>query len=456
MKEYDIVLIGTGQATGTLIPELLEMGMSVAVVEGDRVGGSCVNWGCTPTKTLVASARAAHMARRGPDFGVDIPSHSVSFSRVKERVDGMRYPGSDGMRRWLEEVTDFYPGWAEFEDEHTIKVGEERLRGERIVIHTGARARTPTLEGIDTVPWLDNKGILALETLPKHLLILGGSYIGMEFAQAFRRLGSRVSVFEHNDRIVTREDPDISEVARQVMSDEGIEIHFKSEALRLAPEEEGVRLDYQQNGTEHAISGSHILIAVGRVPNTDWLNLPAAGVESNNRGFIQVDEVGRTSVPHIYALGDVNGRGAFTHTSVHDGQVFVDHLRGGGRKIGDRQPIHAMYIDPPLARVGMSVEEARRSGRRALVGSMPMSKVSRANEKDETYGIIKVVVDADTERILGGTVFGVGGDEIIGMLALAMQAGLSYRRLQETVIPHPTVAELVPFVFDNLRPVEAD
>jgi pyruvate/2-oxoglutarate dehydrogenase complex dihydrolipoamide dehydrogenase (E3) component len=371
-----------------------------------------------------------------------------------ERVNAMRYPGSDGMQKWLREVTDFYAGWAEFEDGHTVRVNGERLYGERIVIHTGARARKPDIEGIDEVPWLDNRGILALEKLPGHLLILGGSYIGMEFAQAFRRLGSRVSVFERGGRIVSREDPDVSEIALQIMRDEGIDIHFRSEAQRLAPDGEGVRLDFTQDGTERSASGSHILIGIGRVPNSDGFNLKAAGVETNERGFITVDGTGRTSVPHIYALGDVNGRGAFTHTSVHDGQVFLDHLRGGGRTMDDRHPIHAMYIDPPLARVGMSEEQARRSGTRALVGTIPMSKVSRANEKDETRGLMKVIVEEETGLILGATVFGVGGDEIIGMLALAMQAGLPYPKLQETVIPHPTVAELLPFVFENLRPVE--
>jgi pyruvate/2-oxoglutarate dehydrogenase complex dihydrolipoamide dehydrogenase (E3) component len=455
MKKYDLILIGTGQATGTVVPAVLEMGMSIAVIEGDRVGGSCVNWGCTPTKTLVASARAVHMARRGPEFGVDIPRYSVSFPRVMERVNAMRYPGSDGMRAWLEEVTDFYPGWASFVDEHRLRAGEELLYGERIVIHTGARARTPEIEGIDAVPWLDNRGILALERLPEHLLVLGGSYIGMEFAQAFRRLGSRVSVFEHNERIVPREDPDVSDIALRIMRNDGVEFHFESEARKLEPLEEGLRLRYEQGGELRSISGSHILIAVGRTPNTEGLELEAAGVRTGARGHVEVDEVGRSSVPHIYALGDVNGRGAFTHTSVHDGQVFLDHLRGRDwRRIDRRQPIHAMYIDPPLARVGMSEEEARRSGKRALVGRMPMNQVSRAKEKDETDGLMKVVVEAETGLILGATIFGVGGDEIIGMLALAMQAGLPYTRLQETVIPHPTVGELVPWLFAELEEID--
>lgn len=474
MKSYDVILIGTGQATGTLVSGLGDMGMTLAVIEGDRVGGTCVNWGCTPTKTLVASARAAYMAARGPEFGVDVPRYSVSFPRVMERVNAIRYPGSDGMREWLQEATDFYPGWARLEDAHTVAVGEERLYGRRIVIHTGARARKPEIEGIDSVPWLDNRGILALERLPAHLMIIGSSYIAMEFAQAFRRLGSRVSVFARGERIVTREDPDVSAEVLRIMRDEGVEFYFRSEPRRLSRTEKGVRLQYERDGREESLSGSHILIAVGRMPNSDGLNLPAAGVETDRRGFIQVDDEGRTSIPHIYALGDVNGRGAFTHTSVHDGQAFMDHLRGGGedaggegdrgedaggksagrRTLSSRHPIHAMYIDPPLARVGMSEQEARKSGRRALVGTMPMSSVNRAREKDETNGLIKVIVEAESQRILGATVFGVGGDEIIGMLALAMQADLPYTALQETVIPHPTVAELMPFVFADLKPLE--
>ena len=456
MKHYDVILIGTGQATGALVTELLDRDLTIAVIERDRVGGSCVNWGCTPTKTMVASARAAHMARRGADFGVDVGGVAVRFEKVMQRVNAMRVPMSDGFQSWLEEATDFYPGSARFKDERTLSVGDARLHGEKIVIHTGTRARIPAIPGIESVKWLDNRGILELAEMPEHLLVLGGSYIGLEFAQAYRRFGSRVTVLEHNQRIVTREDPDISDIALEVLSAEGIEFQLGAEALQLAASKryrDGVALSYRQEGSEATVEGSHILVAVGRVPNSDGLNLEAAGVATNERGFITVDDVGRTSVPHIYAIGDVNGRGAFTHTSVHDGQVFIDHLALGSKRISDRTPIHSMFIDPPLARVGMSETEARASGKEALMATMPMSKVNRAREKDETAGLVKVIVEAGTNKILGATIFGVGGDEIIGMLALAMQAGLPYSAIQETVLPHPTVSELIPWVFADLKPL---
>lgn len=459
MQVYDVVLIGTGQATGTLISSLLEGGKSIAVVEGDRVGGSCVNWGCTPTKTLVASARAAHMARRGADFGIGISGFEVDYSRVHERVDAMRMPATKGFRKWLEEATDFYSGWASFVDERTVQVGDYRFQGREIIIHTGTRARKPSLPGIDSVPWLDNKGILDLAELPKHLLVVGGSYIGLEFAQAFRRLGSEVTVLQRSDRLVTKEDPDIGALVLDVLAGEGISVELKAQIDRLDATRTGVRAHFTRGGAPMSAEGSHVLVGVGRVPNSDTLNLPAAGVEVDKRGFITVDDYTRTTVGHIYAVGDVNGRGAFTHTSVHDGQVVLDQLlgkstAGGTRKISDRTPVHSMFIDPPLARVGMSEGEARASGRNVLMATREMSRINRAREKDETQGMVKLLVDADDRSILGATIFGVGGDEIIGMLALAMQARLPYTALQDTVLPHPTVSELIPWIFDDLRPME--
>ncbi len=452
MKSYDLILIGTGQATGTILPELLQKGLSIAVVEGDMVGGTCVNWGCTPTKTMVASARASYMASRGSDFGVDIRGKSIDFSRVMERVNEIRNSATTGFRSWLEEVTDFYPGWARFVDEHSVAVGETRIEGETIIIHTGARARTPKLPNIEQVSWLDNRGVLDLKKLPEHLLIAGGSYIGMEFGQALRRLGSEITVFDKGDRIIFREDPEFSDIAQQIMEEEGVRFELGSSIQSVEPTADGVKLRYEREGREEEADGSHILFAIGREPNTDSLDLPAAGVEITERGHVEVDEYCRTSREHIYALGDVNGKGAFTHTAVHDGQVFLDHyFRGGGRKRTDRHLIYAMYIDPPLARVGLTAVQAEKQGYDFLVGTMEMGKVSRAKEKDETRGLMKVVVEKKTDRILGAAVFGVGGDEIIGMLALAMQADLPYTKIQETVLPHPTVSELVPWLFSDLR-----
>ena len=452
MKTYDIILIGTGQATGTILPDLLDLNFNIGIVESDKTGGTCVNWGCTPTKTLIASARAAHIARRGRDFGVDITDFSINFGKVMERVNNIRFPASAGFEAWLKKVTDFYHGQASFLDDHTIKVGDETLYGDKIIIHTGTRARIPHVTGIDTVPWLDNKGILALKELPEHLLVVGGSYIGLEFAQAFRRFGSDVSVLEYNDRIIPREDPDISKIAGEILTGEGIEFHLKSELQGLEKTGQGVTIHFTRNGKPESLSGSHVLIAVGRQPNTDTLHLSAAGVETNERGFIKVNDTGQTTVSHIYALGDVNGRGAFTHTSVHDGQVFLEHLKGGKKKISHRIPIHSMFIDPPLARVGMSELEAGQAGKKVLMATREMNKISRAKEKDEKNGLIKLLVEEKSNLILGATIFGVGGDEIIGMIALAMQTGLPYTKVQDTVIPHPTVSELVPWIFADLKP----
>lgn len=453
MKSYDIIFIGTGQATGTVLPNLLKRKLKIAVIESDRVGGTCVNWGCTPTKTLIASARAAHMAGRGNDFGVETGKVSVNFRKVMERVNAMRFSSSDGFKSWLQKTTDFYPGEASFVDDHTVQVGEDILRGETIIIHTGTRSRKPPFKGIDSVPWLDNKGILGLEALPEHLMVIGGSYVGLEFAQAFRRLGSKVTVLEHGERIVSREDSDISKAAADILTDEGIQILYNTEITALEKPDGGIQVIFTEAGERKQLSGDQLLIAVGRVPNTDMLNLSAAGVVTNERGFITVNEVCQTSVPHIYALGDVNGRGAFTHTSVHDGQVFLEHLEGGSRHISDRILIYSMFIDPPLARVGMSEREARKSGKKVLMAVRSMDTIGRAKEKDEPKGLIKFLVEEGSSQIVGATIFGVGGDEIIGMLALAMQARLPYTKLQEVVIPHPTVSELVPWIFNDLKPL---
>lgn len=453
MKSYDVILIGTGQATDLIISEFIKNKLSVAVVEGDKVGGTCVNWGCTPTKSLVASARVARMASRGADYGLEIAEIETDFTKLMERVNGIRNSASSGFRSWIEEATDFYPGWARFVDPHSILVdGDQQIRGETILIHTGARARRPQLPGIEEIPYLDNRGLLDLKELPRHLLIVGGSYIGMEFGQAFRRLGSEVSIFEYGDRIIFREDPEISEIAQSVLEKEGVEFELGAALTKVEKTSEGLRIFYEQDGEKKEAAGSHILFAIGRIPNSDSLDLSAAGVEITEKGHIEVDEYCRSSQAHIYALGDVNGKGAFTHTSVHDGQVFLDHyFQRGSRRVSDRTLTYAMYIDPPLARVGMNAREAERRGKDYLVGEMQMSAVSRAKEKGETDGLIQVVVERGTKQILGATVFGVGGDEMIGIFALAMQAGLPYTKLQETVLPHPTVAELLPWVFSNLR-----
>ncbi len=315
MKKYDIIIIGTGQATGTILGTLLEQKKSIAVIEADRVGGSCVNWGCTPTKTLIASARAAHMIHRGSDFGIEVASSHTNFSKVMKRVNAIREESSKGFTTWLENTVDFYPGFGSFVDSHTVAVEGTQIYGELIVIHTGTRARVPNTPGIESVPWLDNKGILALRELPSHLLVIGGSYIGLEFAQAFRRLGSKVTVFESSSHVISKEDEEISEIARSVLEGEGVEIITSASIKSVSREADQQIAIHYQGGTK---TGSHLLVGIGRVPNSDGLNLDKAGIASDERGFITVDDECRTSVPHIFAIGDVNGKGAFTHTSVHD------------------------------------------------------------------------------------------------------------------------------------------
>lgn len=452
MKNYDIILVGTGQATGTMLPEFLEMGKSVAIVEKDRVGGTCVNWGCTPTKTLVAGARAAHTVRRAGDFGVEVSDYKVNFPEAMERQNTNREKDTAGFEKWLREVTDFYRAEASFLNNHEVEVGEETIRGETIYIHTGARARVPSIPGIEKIDYLDNKRILDLTELPEHLIVVGGSYIGLEFSQIFRRFGSKVTVLERGPRIMSREDEDIAAEATRVLTGEGIEILHDVEVESFSPEG-GVTVNLKESGKSRTITGSHVLLATGRVPETDKLNLPAAGVEVNERGFITVDEYLRTTAPNIYAVGDVNGGSAFTHTSVHDGQVIVRNLKGENWRRSDRIPIYAMYIDPPLGRVGMSETQAKKSGRQVLKGTMPMTSVARAKERDETAGLVKVLVEANTGQLLGAAVFGTGGDEVINLLAAWMYTRLPYTELQKAVFVHPTVSELMPYVFENLEPV---
>jgi pyruvate/2-oxoglutarate dehydrogenase complex dihydrolipoamide dehydrogenase (E3) component len=457
-QTYDVIWIGTGQATGTVVPRLVEAGKTVAVAEGGKFGGSCVNYGCTPTKTLVASARAAHMARRGPDFGVEIGEVQIDFQRVMDRMNQVRGESSQGLESWLEDLDGvaLFRDYALFEDSHSVRVGKEILQGETIVINAGGRSRLISIEGIQEVDWLDNARLLDLKELPGHLLIIGGSYISLEFAQIFRRLGSLVTVLEAGSQLMFREDPDVAEIAHQVLSDEGITIHLNAGVQRVEqPGKKQVSVHFEQEGREKQVQGSHLLLAVGRVPNSDRLNLETIGVEVDKRGYIQVNEVMQTSVPHIYAVGDINGEGAFTHTSVNDGEIFWDHFSGeADRTLSNRIPTYALYTDPPLGRVGMSEKEARESGREIWMATRPMSQIARAREKDETAGLVKILVDIDSEEIVGASVFGVGGDEVINVFTPFMYTGQSYKLFRKVVLTHPTVAELLPWILDDLQPLD--
>lgn len=457
MEKFDVIWIGTVQATGTVVPRLVGAGKRVAIVEGGRFGGSCVNYGCTPTKTIVASARAAHMARRGPDFGVVTGEVTVDFAKVMARQNKMRHGASDGMEGWLrgmDNVTVF-AGFGIFAGDHTVQIGDDLIEGETIVINAGGRARIPTMPGIEEVDWLDNARLLDLQELPPHLVIVGGSYIGLEFAQAFRRLGSEVTVLQGSDQIMTREDADIAAAAQKVLEGEGITIHLNARVKQLAQEApQQIDVLFDQDGNAKQVRGTHLLLAVGRVPNSDRLNLEAAGVGVNERGYIQVNDTMQTNMPHIYAVGDINGEGAFTHTSVNDGEIFWDFYSGeDDRLLSERIPTYALFMDPPLGRVGMSEKAAHASGKNVLMATRPMKAISRAKEKDETAGLVKILVDADSEEFLGAAILGVGGDEIVNMFTPFMYTKQSYKLFRKAVLTHPTVAELMPWILDDLKPL---
>jgi pyruvate/2-oxoglutarate dehydrogenase complex dihydrolipoamide dehydrogenase (E3) component len=457
MQTYDIIWIGTGQATGTVVPRLTQAGKRVAVVEGGRFGGSCVNYGCTPTKTIVASARAAHMARRGADFGVETGPIHIDFAKVMERQNTIRQKGSQGMESWLRgmEGVTIYDAYASFVDAHTVQVGDAQIWGETIVINAGARPNRPNIPGIERVDWLDNARLLDLTELPEHLVIVGGGYIALEFAQAFRRLGSQVTMLERGGQVMGREDEDVAQIVQDVLAGEGVSIQLNASVEQVAQPAPGqVQLHFTQDGESKRVIGSHLLLAVGRQPNSDRLNLEAAGVAMDGRGYIQVNEQTQTNIPHIYAVGDINGQGAFTHTSVNDGEIFWDAYSGeGDRRLSDRAITYALFVDPPLGRVGMSEKQARASGRKVLMATRPMGQIARAREKDETAGLVKILVDAQSEEFLGATVLGVGGDEIVNMFTTFMVTGQSYKTFCKAVLIHPTVAELMPWILDDLAPL---
>ena len=457
MDKYDVIWIGTGQATGTVVPRLVQAGKTVAIAEGDRFGGNCVNYGCTPSKTIIASARAAHMARRGADFGVITGEISVDFAKVMERQNKMRNGSSHGLENWLRGMDNVtvYAGFAAFAGPHTVRIGDELIEGETIVINAGGRPRIAPIDGIDDVDWLDNAHLLDLPEMPQHLVIVGGSYIGLEFAQAFRRLGSEVTILEGSSQIMFREDVDIATVAKEILEGEGITIHLNADVNRVAQEApQQIDVFFENNGEAQRVRGTHLLLAVGRIPNSDRLNLEAAGIKANERGYILVNDVMQTNVSHIFAVGDINGEGAFTHTSVNDGEIFWDYFSGSeSRILSERIPTYALFIDPPLGRVGMSEKEARASGRNVLMATRHMNQIARAREKDETAGLAKILVDADTEAFLGAAVLGVGGDEVVNMFTPFMYTNQSYKLFRKAVLTHPTVAELMPWILDDLKPL---
>jgi pyruvate/2-oxoglutarate dehydrogenase complex dihydrolipoamide dehydrogenase (E3) component len=454
--QFDAIIIGAGQAGPSLAGRLTAAGMSVAMIERKLFGGTCVNTGCIPTKTLVASAYAAHMARRAADFGVTLSGPvGVDPKAAKARKDGVVQRSRSGVETWLKTMArcTVFEGHARLESPHEVSVGDARLTAPRIFINVGGRAVLPNLPGIDRVPHLNNRSILELEELPRHLVIIGGSYIGLEFGQMYRRFGSQVTVVEMAPRLIHHEDEDISAAVKDILEAEGIAVRLNAECIHFAPHGEDIAVGVACTEGAPEILGSHVLLAVGRRPNTDDLGLDKAGVALDARGHVVVDDELKTNVPGIWALGDCNGRGAFTHTSYNDFEIVAANLLDNDkRRVSDRITAYALYIDPPLGRAGMSETEARRAGHKIRVGLRPMDKVGRAVEKGETKGFMKIVVDAQSEAILGAAILGVGGDEAIHGILDMMYAGRPYTKLQRTVPIHPTVSELIPTVLGELGP----
>jgi len=456
MNRYDAIVIGTGQAGPSLAARLAGTGMHVAVIERGPFGGTCVNNGCTPTKTLVASAYAAHLARRASAYGVEAGSVKVDMARVKARKDALVERSTSSLAQWLGGLPNIsiYRGQARFVGPRTVAVGGETLTAERVFINVGGRPYVPDLPGVRQVRFLTSESMMDVDFLPEHLLIVGGSYVGLEFGQMYRRFGSRVTIIEMAPRLVAREDPDVSDAIRDILAAEDIEIRLDARCLTLASAPEGVRVDLECAEGAPNVAGTHVLLAVGRVPNTDDLGLREAGIESDARGYIKVDETLTTSAQNVYALGDCNGHGAFTHTAYNDYEIVADNLlNGANRKVSDRIPIYGLFIDPPLGRLGRTEAEARKAGYDILVGRMPMKDVARAREKGETQGFMKVLVDAGSKQILGAAILGVEGDEAVHSLVDAMYGHLPYTVVQHGVRIHPTVSELIPTMLGELTPL---
>jgi pyruvate/2-oxoglutarate dehydrogenase complex dihydrolipoamide dehydrogenase (E3) component len=454
---YDAIVIGTGQAGPSLAARLAQSGRKTAVLERLRFGGTCVNVGCIPTKSMVASARAIHMARRGDEFGFTTGGAvQVNMPRVKARKDDIVRQSSHGVEEWMRKTANVtvYDGHGRFLSANTVAVNGDVLQARQIFINVGARANVPDFSDGQPVPILTNTGILELDALPDHLLIVGGSYIGLEFAQMYRRFGSRVTVIEKSDRPIAREDVDVSATVRSVLEAEGVQFRLSATCIGLRTTSTGVSASVDCTDGAPSLDGSHVLVAVGRRPNTDDLGLEAAGIAVDARGFITVDDECRTNVPGVWALGECNGHGAFTHTAYNDYEVVAANiLDGKPRRLSQRIPCYALYVDPAVGRVGMTTEEARKSGRRVLVGERPMTKVSRAREMSETQGFMRALVDADTERLLGAVVVSVGGDEIVHSLLDVMNADAPYTTIARAMHIHPTISELIPTMLQELKPL---
>jgi len=458
MKKYDAIVIGTGQAGPALAARLSAADMKVAVIERERFGGTCVNTGCIPTKTLVASAYAAHLTRRAGDYGVTIGGAiGVDMKRVKTRKDEVSGRSNKGVEDWMRGLKNgtVYHGHARFEGPRAVSVNGEILEAEKIFINVGGRALIPQMPGLSEIPYLTNSSMMDVDFLPEHLVIIGGSYIGLEFAQMYRRFGAQVTVVEMGSRLIGREDEAVSDAIRQILADEGIDIRLDAKCISAHKSADGVEVGLDCADPRRQLRGSHLLLAVGRTPNTHDLGLDKAGVKIDSAGYITVDDQLRTSVPGIWALGDCNRKGAFTHTSYNDYEIVAANLLDNDpRKVSDRIMTYGLFIDPPLGRVGMTEAEVRKSGRKALIATRPMTRVSRAVEKGETQGFMKVVVDAESRQILGAAILGVTGDEVIHVLLDVMYAKAPYTTVSRAMHIHPTVSELLPTLLQDLKPLQ--
>ena len=455
---YDAIVIGTGQAGPSLAVRLANSGMKTAVIERKLFGGTCVNNGCIPTKTLIASARAAHVARHATEYGVNIGgSITIDMRKVKERKDAVVQRSNEGVEQWLKgtENLTVYEGHARFDNARQVRVGTESLEAGKFFINVGGRASTPPLPGLEQVKYLNNSSMMEVDFLPEHLIVVGGSYVGLEFAQMYRRFGSEVSVVEMGRRLIQREDEDVSDAVKTILENEGIAIRLEAECIALEKRGDKVAVNVDCSSGDKTVFGSHVLLAVGRTPNTSDLGLENAGIKVDQRGYIVVDDQLRTNVNSIYALGDCNGRGAFTHTAYNDYEIVAANLLDGDqRRVSDRITAYALYIDPPLGRAGMTEAEVRKSGRKALITKRPMTRVGRAFEKGETQGFMKIVVDAETKAILGASLLGIECDEVIHSILDVMYAKAPYTVIQRAMHIHPTVTELIPTMLGELKPLE--
>ena len=454
---FDAIVIGTGQAGPSLAARLAKAGQKVAIVERKLFGGTCVNAGCIPTKTMIASAYAAHMARRAADFGVNVAGAvTVDMKAVKARKDVVSGQSRTAVEGWLKHLENctVYEGHARFESQNVVVVRDTKLTAPRIFLNVGARALIPEMPGLDQVPYLTNSSMMEVDFLPRHLVIVGGSYIGLEFAQMFRRFGSEVTIIEMGPRLIGHEDQDISAAIKEILEAEGIQIRLNAKCVAVSKRGDEIvaRAECEEGAPE--VVGSNVLLAVGRRPNTDDLGLENAGVLTDKSGYITVDDQLETSTPGIWALGDCNGKGGFTHTSYNDFEIAAANLLDNdARRVSDRIKAYALYVDPPLGRAGMTEAEVRASGRKALLATRPMTKVGRAVEKGESLGFMKIVVDAETHRILGAAILGLNGDEVIHSILDVMYAKAPYTVIQRAVHIHPTVSELVPTMLADLKPM---